>query len=236
MMQKEISIVLPLRAGSSRVLEKNTRPFNSNGKSLFQHKLEQIVKLKEEVFEIIISTNDQKVINQVPDHYIDDKLKIIERPDYLCESTTKVQDLINHIEFITNGKAIFWIHATSPFIDTLDYLAALELYRKVTTEGSNDSVMSVNKIQQFIWDERKKEVINTNRLVNPWPNTQDLEPLYEVNHAFYINSRKNYREHNDRIGKNPALFVCEGLKKIDIDWQEDFITAQHLIQFYENDN
>lgn len=235
-MQKEISIVLPLRAGSSRVLEKNTRPFDSNGKSLFQHKLEQIVKLKGEVFEIIISTNDQKVISQIPDNYLDGKLKLVERPDDLCESTTKVQDLINHIEFITNGEAIFWIHATSPFIDASDYIAALRLYQKVTMEGSNDSVMSVNKIQQFIWDERKKEVINTNRLVNPWPNTQDLEPLYEVNHAFYINSRKNYREHKDRIGKNPALFVCEGLKKIDIDWQEDFITAQHLIPYYENGN
>lgn len=95
--------------------------------------------------------------------------------------------------------------------------------------GSKDSVMSVNKIQQFLWDDREKRVINTDRSVNPWPNTQELEPLYEINHAFYINSRGNYLTMRDRIGKAPALFVCEGEKKIDIDWQDDFDLARSLL-------
>jgi N-acylneuraminate cytidylyltransferase len=89
--------------------------------------------------------------------------------------------------------------------------------------------MSVNRIQQFIWSDKEKCVINTDRTVNPWPNTQDLDPLYEINHAFYINSRHNYLTHGDRIGRAPALYVCEGLRKIDIDWQDDFEIARSLM-------
>ena len=100
-------------------------------------------------------------------------------------------------------------------------------------DDDHDSIMSVNKLQQFIWDQKKKIVINVDRSVNPWPNTQDLEPLFEVNHAFYINSRKNYISKKDRIGSRPLLYLCEGVAKIDIDWPDDFKMAQALISHAE---
>ncbi len=235
-MTDSISLVLPLRAGSTRVIRKNTRPFHPNGQSLFQYKLDQIVSLKDEVSEIVISTNDQEVIDQIPENLLKEtNVRLVVRPDELCSSTTKVQDLINHIEDITTGDIIFWVHATSPFLNSADYRTAIKQYKEAVKNQTGDSVMSVNKIQQFIWDEGLKKVINVDRAVNPWPNTQDLAALYEVNHAFYINSRENYVTLKDRIGKSPALFVCEGVKKIDIDWEDDFTIAQHLISLYEND-
>ena len=95
--------------------------------------------------------------------------------------------------------------------------------------------MSVNKIQQFIWDDSQRVIINNKNKANKWPNTQDLEPLYEINHAFYINSRKNYINMKDRIGLKPSIYICDGIKSIDIDWPNDFKMAQELIQFYEQD-
>lgn len=233
---KGISIFLPVRAGSQRVLNKNTRPFHPNGQSLFEYKLSQIEKIKEDVAEIVISTNDQEIINQIPKRFENTNIRLVIRPDELCTSTTKVQDLINYAAEVTMGDAIFWLHVTSPFVDEKDYRAAIKQYEYIMAAKTNDSLISVNKIHQFIWSEEEKKVINVNRDVNPWPNTQDLEPLYEINHAFYINSRSNYKELNDRIGKKPALYVCEGLKKIDIDWQEDFTVAQNLISLYETEN
>jgi len=234
-MIQNISIFLPLRAGSARIPHKNTRPFHPNGQSLFEYKFAQIEKIKGDVYEIVISTNDQEVIDQIPDRIRGTNIRLVIRPDELCSATTKVQDLINHVADVTSGDTIFWIHATAPFLDSSDYKAAIKQYQEMISNQTGDSLMSVNKIQQFIWNENDKRVINTDRSVNPWPNTQDLEPLYEINHAFYINSRENYNELKDRIGKNPELYVCEGLKKIDIDWHDDFIVAQHLISLYEND-
>jgi len=230
----DISIFFPLRSGSNRVIRKNTRPFHVDGRSLFEWKLDQIAKISSQFLEVVISTNDPEIIEKFPDHLSGTNIRIDRRPDALGRSTTKVQDLIDYVPTVTRGEWIFWLHATSPFVTEIDYEAALRLWQSDVLNGENDSVMSVNRLQQFIWNDREKRIINADRAVNPWPNTQDLEPLFEINHAFYINSRVNYFTLKDRIGLRPALYVCEGLKKIDIDWTEDFDMAQSLISFHEN--
>ena len=230
-----ISIFLPVRAGSERISNKNTRAFHPNGQSLFEYKLTQIEKIKDRFFEIIISTNDQEIINQIPENFIDSRVRLVIRPDDLCCTKTKVQDLIRHAADETRGDVVFWLHVTSPFVDEKDYSLAIKQYQNVIDTKTGDSLISANKIQQFIWSEKEKRIVNAHNNTNYWVNTQDLEPLYEINHAFYINSRKNYHEINDRIGRHPALFPCEGLKKIDIDWYNDFVIAQQLIPLYESD-
>ena len=225
--KNNISIFFPLRSGSQRVVRKNTRPFLNNGKSIFQLKMTQIVKLADHVNEIVISTDDEEVILQAAP-FLSDKIKIIKRPKELCLSSTKVLDLINYVPKVTKCDHILWLHATAPFIDTADYLEALNLYNYNVLNGSYDSLMSVNKIQQFIWSKEQKKVINVDRKLNPWPNTQDLEPLYEINHALYISSRNNYLELQDRIGLNPYLYVNESVKRLDIDWPDDFNLCQKI--------
>ncbi|WP_339113248.1 hypothetical protein [Thioclava sp. GXIMD2076] len=231
---KNVSVFFPLRAGSTRAVGKNTRPFRPDGRSLFQHKMEQLVQLADTVAEVIVSTND-KVIAQQFEEFSDVKnLRLVERPEALCLSTTKVQDLIDYVPTVVEGEHIFWLHATSPFVDERDYKEALDIYSsRVINAAENDSIMSVNKLQQFIWDDATKRVINCDREVNPWPNTQDLAPLYEINHAFYISSRDNYLKLRDRIGQNPVLYEMTGIKKTDIDWEDDFEVAQNLLDTYE---
>jgi N-acylneuraminate cytidylyltransferase len=214
---EKVSAFFPLRAGSSRVISKNTRPISPDGRSLFEIKLDQIAKMRDHFLEVIISTNDSAVIEQFPASLCGTNIRIEKRPEHLCQSTTKVQDLINYVPTITKGDWIFWLHA------------ALNLCDREVLGGSKDSVISVNRLQQFIWSDKEKRVINTDRTINPWPNTQDLDPLYEINHAFYINSRHNYLTLGDRIGQRPALYLCEGRRRIDIDWQADFEIARSLM-------
>jgi len=122
-----------------------------------------------------------------------------------------------------------WLHVTSPFFTAEDYKQALTIYMKQVIQGPYDSMMSVNKLQQFIWDDEQKSIINCDRSINSWPNTQVLAPLYEINHAFYISSVDNFKTLKDRIGRNPYLFLTEGEKRIDIDWEADFILAQGML-------
>lgn len=226
-MKEKISVFFPLRAGSFRAKHKNTRPFLPDGRSLFQLKMSQLVGLLDEVDEIVVSTNDNEVESQFFE-FENQKIKLIKRPEPLCLSTTKVVDLINYVPQVTLGSTILWVHATAPFCDTQDYQQALKLFCLNHASGNHDSLMSVNKIQQFLWDEQAKKVINVDRDINPWPNTQDLDPIYEINHAFYISTKDNYLQYQDRIGKNPYLFISEAEKKIDIDWEDDFIFAQNV--------
>ncbi|KAA8606648.1 acylneuraminate cytidylyltransferase family protein [Salipiger aestuarii] len=230
----DISLFLPLRAGSTRAVDKNIRPFRPDGRSLFQHKMEQLTQLAPELREIVVSTNDRAVMAQFEEFAEFPNVRLVERPEALCLSTTKVQDLIDYVPTLLSSEHVFWVHATSPFIDAADYRDALARYRSEVIEGPKDSLMSVTRIQQFLWDDHLKAITNCDRSINPWPNTQDLTPLYEINHAFYISSRLNYLRLHDRIGIDPALFVSEGLKKYDIDWEDDFIIAQNLIGLFQS--
>lgn len=220
------SIFLPLRSGSQRVPNKHSKPFTPEGRTLFQVKMDEVVQIRD-IDEVVISTNDATVLEQAT-RYADAHahVSIDQRPEHLCRSTTKVQDLIDYVPTVLRGDAIFWLHATAPFVTAADYDRALSDYQAAMSAGTHDSLMSVNKLQQFIWDDQARRVVNSDQTERRWPNTQDLKPLYEINHAFYIAPRSIYETLGDRIGRRPALFVLDGEKKIDIDWESDFALAQ----------
>jgi len=44
----------------------------------------------------------------------------------------------------------------------------------------------------------------------------------------FIADTSVYKKMNDRIGENPVLFEVNTLQGIDIDWEEDFITAEKI--------
>jgi N-acylneuraminate cytidylyltransferase len=92
-------------------------------------------------------------------------------------------------------------------------------------EAGFDSLMSVKRFQNFLWSKDKKDIINR-KDNKKWPRTQDLEELYEVDSAVFIAGKDVYTNESDRIGKNPFLFVQEGLQSFDVDWQEDFELAE----------
>lgn len=224
----KLSIVLPIRKGSQRVKNKNIRPFSKDGKSLTELKIEELLKI-ESVDEIVVTSNYSEAIEQIKAIAKDDpRVKIDIRPEHLCKSTTIVKELIEYMPTITKGEHILWLHVTSPFIKAKDYQKAIDDYFKALEDGY-DSIMSVTEIKQFLWSDQEKKIVNTNpNIDSKWVQTQDLEPLYEINHAFYINSRKNYIEMSDRIGKKPYLSILKGSKTIDIDYEDDFKLARKI--------
>lgn len=185
--------------------------------------------------EIILSTNCKQTVEMAKKYQeIDGRLKVVIRPDELCLSSTKVEEIIEYVPTIASGDYIMWSHVTSPFIDEHDFKNAITMLKSQSLLGM-DTIMSVNKIQNFIWDDESKDLINNKSNINRWPNTQDLKPMYEINHAFYMTKREIYINKNERIGDNPVLYECEGEKRIDIDWEFDFQFAQKVWKgFYPN--
>lgn len=86
----------------------------------------------------------------------------------------------------------------------------------------------MTKIQQFLWSKENNICINHDRSIVKWPRTQDLKPLYEINHAFYINSKENYYKYRDRIGELPFLYELDKIHSFDIDWEDDFKLAEMI--------
>lgn len=228
MKEHKISVYIPTRKGSERVKNKNTRTFAGIEGGILRLKLQQVLEV-EGIDEIILSTNDEASI-AVAESLCSSKIRVIERPEHLCLSSTLIEDLINYIPTVIDNEHIFWINVTSPFVDAKDYQMALDTYWREVVNGEFDTLMSVTKMQQFLWDKDKKDFLNHNRAVEKWPRTQDLKPVYEINHAIYMGPAATYTKFSDRIGDNPYLLELDKKKSVDIDWEDDFEIAQIIYE------
>ena len=223
-----IDVFLPCRSPSVRIKNKNIKKFSNHRFGLLELKILQLIKIKS-IKNVVVSTNDKKII-----HYLNknkfNKVNVIKRPNYLCGNTSSTDSLIKYVPKILTSDHILWTHVTSPFFGNIDYENAIKIYKRKIKK--NDSLLGVNKMQNFLYD--KKKPINFNKKKEKWPRTQTLKKLYEVNNAIFINSRKNYIKYGDRIGKKPFFLEIGKIKSFDIDWSEDFLLAEKIYEtFYK---
>lgn len=159
---EKYALFLPTRKGSERVVNKNTRTFAGIEGGILRVKLQQLLNI-DRISTIVVSTNDEATI-EIVKSFNNDRIKIIERPEYLCLSSTVIQDFINYIPSIVDSEHIFWVHTTAPFADEKILNEALDLYEeKVLKDKAYDSLLSVTKIQQFLWSEKEGKCVNHDR-------------------------------------------------------------------------
>ena len=223
----KVAFFLPARKGSQRVKNKNTRPFAGIEGGLLANKLEQLLAT-ERIDEIVLSTNDEECL-RIGRKYAErsTRLRVVERPDELCLDTTNLQDLICYVPTITSAEHILWGHVTTPLADATSYDAAVEDYFASLDEGF-DSLVGVTELKNFLLDAEGRLINNTTEL--PWPRTQDLAPLYEINHTVFLAPREVYIEQRNRLGRRPKLHVMDKISSMDIDWEEDFAIAEALVR------
>lgn len=187
--------------------------------------LHQLIQC-ENVFEIVLSTNDEKSI-EIAENIDPEGQKIIvdKRPEELCLDSTPLMQLINYVPTIIKGDHVLWTHVTTPFVDHSDYDAIIVAY--LNAEKKYDSLITVQKLQNFLLDAQGK-MLNAHVKDNRWPRTQELEPIFEVNHAVFLNSKANYLKYEDRVGLSPFLYEMDKIKSMDIDWEEDFFIAENI--------
>lgn len=222
MENNKIAFFLPTRKGSERVKNKNTRPFANIEGGLVENKLRQLLATKF-IDEIIFSSNDETCMEVAAKYSADSHLKIIPRPEALCLSSTNLQDLICYVPTVTEAEHILWGHVTTPLAGAEQYDAGIKLYLKKLNEGY-DSLVGVKELKNFLLNKEGTLINNTTSI--PWPRTQDLEALYEINHTMFLAKREVYVEQKNRIGRKPLLYVMDELHGFDIDWPDDFTIAE----------
>lgn len=228
MSHNEITVFLPCRAGSERVPHKNTRPFAGLEDGLLGIKLRQLEQVKS-VHRVILDSNDEvvleKALRKQKQWTGSCELIVQERPDELGTSQTMTDTLIKYaLDFISDGH-LMWTHVTSPFLDARIYEQAIASYKVCLLKG-HDSLMSVNRLQTFLWDHNGP--LNYARSPLRWPRTQDLKSVFEVNSGVFMVSAQVAQRLEDRIGEHPFLFELSHDQAFDIDWPADFDMAERL--------
>ena len=110
-----VSFFLPIRKGSQRVRNKNTRTFAGIEGGIVRLKLKQLLEVTR-LNCIVLSTNDEVSIDIAMDlDPSESKIKVIHRPEELCLDSTPLSELIRYVPTIIKEGHILWGHATTPF-------------------------------------------------------------------------------------------------------------------------
>lgn len=224
-MTEKVTCFLPCRAGSQRVARKNIKPFAGYEHGLIQIKLRQLLTA-ERIDEVILTTNDADILAYA-ESLGEPRICLHRRTEELSSSATSTDQLVAHaLDLIPEGH-ILWTHVTSPFIAAKHYDDLIQTYFAQREQGY-DSLMTTTAIHGFLWLD--EQPMNYDRALEKWPRTQTLKAVQEVNSGAFLAPAKIYRELDDRIGLRPYLYGMDKLTSLDIDWPEDFVIGECLVE------
>lgn len=206
----KIVAFVPMKLNSERVKNKNIKEFD-NGKPLCSYILNTLKKVKN-IDEIYVYCSDEKIKKYIPKG-----VKYLKRSEELDGQKVKINEVLKAFANDVDADYYLLTHATAPFISK----ETIEKGVEVIKEGKYDSVLSVSKIQEFLWKDGKP----FNYSLDSIPRTQDLDPLYAETCGLYIYSKDLILKQNRRIGDNPYLLEVSKIEALDIDTEDDFFVS-----------
>lgn len=222
-----IIAVVPCRAGSERVKHKNTRPFAEIPGGLLELKLSQLSAV-DQLEEIIVSTNDPVVAEYTRGFSAqqDPRVTVIDRPDGLGRSSTPMSEFIQYLGGLREEGTMLMTHVTHPFLTAGVFEGLIDAWHRARRQG-HDSLLTVTKLHTFLWDAQGRP-FNYDDTQEKWPRSQDIPPLFEVNHGAYLIPFRRVLEVGDRVGENPAMHEMSEDTVMDIDWEDQFTLLQDI--------
>ena len=222
----KISALIPARGGSERVANKNTRPFAGIQSGLLELKLLQLSRVNA-LSEIIVSTNDEDISKCALriSREVDSRIIVDHRPIELARSTTPMSSFIRYCSTLRDEGLMLMTHVTHPFISSNVFNNLIKAWHNAELKG-HDSLVTVTRIHKFLWDERGP--YNYDNSIEKWPRSQDIKPLFEINHAAYILPFSVMHEYDDRIGRRPYLHEMPESIVMDVDWEDQFTLVEDV--------
>jgi len=213
MKKGKLTVVVPVRAGSQRVKDKNIKPFaNSN---LLKIKLETLKK---------VSIIDKIIVNSDSDEMLDIALSCgistHKREGYYASSKCDNSEFFEHIATTTPSDYILCSLVTAPLISKETYFACINKFMNSDIEN----LVTVSDVKHHLW-------LNGNPLnYNPQssPNSQDLPDVVSLNYGISIISRDDMIKNRNIVTKNPYFYSLDEIESLDIDTEFDFMVAEYV--------
>lgn len=202
----KVTAVIPARAGSVRLKEKNVSKFA--GTNLLLYKIGQLKQVRE-IENIIVSSDSEMYLDIANKAGIEAQLRPIE---YCDEKTKTFGEVVEYIASNLTCDHILWATCTSPLTDSTDYKAAIRTYFDIL--GKFDSLVSFELFKRFVWDEHKP--INY-QLGTGHVSSNDLPNLYVKTCGISIAPRLDMIRWKYDHGTNPYKFILSKRAAIDID-------------------
>lgn len=216
----DITAVIPVRAGSTRIKDKNIKPFA--GSSLLEIKIEQLKRISE-INEIIVSSDSRYMLKLAQKHGV----KALERPYEYCDEKTKTfGETVQYIaENNVKSKVMMWAPCVCPCIADKTINEGISIFKNVIRDGlPYDSIVSAVLFKEYLFDE--KGPINFT-IKNHVP-SQQLPNWHYIVNGFFIANTSDMNKWKFVYGSRPFLYELNKIEGIDIDNQEDFEYAEYV--------
>lgn len=223
-MMGKLTAVIPVRAGSSRLKNKNIAPFA--GTNLLLNKIEQLKKVKE-IDRIVVSSDSDMMLAMAEEAGAFTHKRSIE---YCDEKTKSFGEVVRHIAERVEGEHILWATCTSPLVFPNLYKSAIEEYFLAIKNGY-DSLVSFERIKRYLWNEEGP--INYELGIKHVP-SQQLSEMYIVTDGILLAPRKKMIEWSYFHGSNPYKFIIDKRAAVDIDDGLDLACARAWLDMDES--
>jgi N-acylneuraminate cytidylyltransferase len=219
-----ITAVIPVRAGSRRLKNKNVAPFA--GTNLLLNKIEQLKRVKE-IDNIVVSSDSDMMLAMAKEAGIFTH----KRSHEFCDEKTKsFGEVVRHIAESVEGDHILWATCTSPLVFPNLYKKAIGEYY-LAIENGYDSLVSFERIKRYLWNEDGP--INYELGIKHIP-SQQLPEMYIVTDGILLSPRKKMIEWSYFHGSNPYKFIIDKRSAIDIDDGLDLACARAWLDMDES--
>lgn len=218
-----ITAVIPVRAGSTRIKDKNIKKFADS--SLLEIKIEQL-KAIDEIDEIIVSSDSEKMLEVAKKHGVIAKKRPIEFCDEKSRTFNEVVRYIAEIEVSTD--VMMWVPCVCPMVSSNKIQQGIQLFKKIQTgELNNDSVATASLFKEYLFDENGP----INFSVKNHVTSQNLPNWHYITNGFFIAKTYDMAKWGFVYGPNPHLCEVNKFEAIDIDDEYDFAMAEFVYNY-----
>ncbi len=213
-----ITAVIPVRAGSTRVKDKNIRPFA--GSSLLELKIEQLKAVKE-IDKIVVSSDSETMLQIAKDNDVTPAKRPLE---YCDEKSRTFNEVVEYIAaHQVDSDVMMWVPCVCPLVTSKKIEEGIQLYHKIEKgDLQGDSIVTAALFKEYLFDENGPKNFSVEHHVP----SQKLPNWHYITNGFYIAKRIDMI--NWRFVYGPRPYFCEvnTLEAIDIDDEYDFKVAE----------
>jgi CMP-N,N'-diacetyllegionaminic acid synthase len=229
-MKHKIIAIIPARAGSRSVPNKNIRNFA--GKRLYHWTVEAALDSKA-FTQIVVSTNDQTILNE---RYLENKsLQYISRPPEISHDTSVASEYVEHVLHAINEnfEYICVLQPTSP-LRTAEHINDLVVK---TTRSELDYGVTVTHVpHQFsptsLLQKIDDSVCEMRHSIKQQRFRRQEKEMYLARNgaAIYICKTKSFLKNRTLVGKKSIFLEMDALSSVDIDTEDDFKLAELIMR------
>ena len=208
----KLTAIIPVRAGSQRVKNKNIKPFANT--TLLDIKIETLKKVQG-IDDIIVSSDSQEMLKIAKEHDVN----VHVRDEYFASNEVNNSDFMQNLSTIVDEGHIMYSPCTSPLLSSETITEIVSKYKN----NNLRNIVTVTTQKHHMWLNGKPLNYDPSNA----PNSQDLPDIYSINYGCCILSKDDLYKHKNVVVE-PTFHITNEIESIDIDTEFDFIIAEFV--------